>query len=486
MSGRPWEWLVAAALCVALAVLAPIAATGSEIGHHIVLGSGAALALIMAGLAWRGVALGRGRFVVALLFLPTLLATAVICGAGYFVFATAIHPWGGPALLLAHLTCFLWAANGVVRGRSRVGQRATFLGMTVVASFLYTGLTAAMWAPANPSECAAVNKQPGVRWLTPPDWLQSTAQVNDILIVPSRSFAAATYKNASNRMLPWWDDPQANKLALHSLDAPSEVSPPAPRVLDFGARLLPENLAWEPRTQRLWMTALSIGQGPSFVLQVDPGRATPIVRRSQVGRSPHMFGLRDRPGGYVVFGQTGQRMMLNAHFEKLQELPAPEAAGPMVFIAWSHPGTRKTYMSHLGTGVLEYDPATHETTAIPTVFAAGVITGSAKHNRVYQTDVGFNALNVVDLKERQLVKRIDLGFKPRPVAVHEGRDVLAVGEWLSGRIHLYRLSTLQPLGQSFEAGPYVRVIQADEANGRLWVGSKCGVVTYDLPPVPAD
>ena len=51
---------------------------------------------------------------------------------------------------------------------------------------------------------------------------------------------------------------------------------------------------------------------------------------------------------------------------------------------------------------------------------------SEQDKRVYQTDMMFGALNIIDTRSKTLVGRVKLGYQPRPIAVDTERDLLFV------------------------------------------------------------
>ena len=115
-------------------------------------------------------------------------------------------------------------------------------------------------------------------------------------------------------------------------------------------------------------------------------------------------------------------------------------------------------------------------------FAGGDLTEVPAMKRVYQTDLMFQRLNVVDSRTMRLDRSVDLGFQPRAIAADYGRDLLMIGAWFTGEVHLYRLSTLAPLGVAAGLGPYLRKLSYDPERGRLYGASSCGVYQLDVTP----
>ena len=72
-------------------------------------------------------------------------------------------------------------------------------------------------------------------------------------------------------------------------------------------------------------------------------------------------------------------------------------------------------------------------------------------------------------------RHLELDYTPRPVRVDRARDLLMVGDWFGGTARLYRLSTLEPLADPIDVGPYLRDFAYDAERGLLFTGSKCGV-----------
>ena len=92
----------------------------------------------------------------------------------------------------------------------------------------------------------------------------------------------------------------------------------------------------------------------------------------------------------------------------------------------------------------------------------------------------FGALNVIDTRSDKLIRRVDLGYQPRPIAVDVKRDLLMIGSWFTGYVYLYRRSTLEQLGEPIFVGTYLRKFAYDRGRALLYSGSRCGVYQLDL------
>ena len=89
-------------------------------------------------------------------------------------------------------------------------------------------------------------------------------------------------------------------------------------------------------------------------------------------------------------------------------------------------------------------------------------------------------MDVVDLESLNITATLDLPYTPRAIHLDAKRDLLMVGEWFSGLVHLYRLSTLEPLNLSVDAGIYLRDLAFDTDSGMMYSASKCGVYRLNI------
>jgi hypothetical protein len=139
------------------------------------------------------------------------------------------------------------------------------------------------------------------------------------------------------------------------------------------------------------------------------------------------------------------------------------------------------YVSLLLYPLAEIDMDTLQVRWSPERFGGGQLAGHK--DRVYQTDLLFDRVHVIDLEDLSVRQTLELDFTPRAVAVDPSRDLLLVGDWLAGDVHLYRLSTLEPIDPVIPVGPYVRDLALDPERGLLFAASKCGVYKVYLDKI---
>ena len=111
-------------------------------------------------------------------------------------------------------------------------------------------------------------------------------------------------------------------------------------------------------------------------------------------------------------------------------------------------------------------------------FGGGQLAGHG--DSVFQPDMILDRVHVIDTTELTVTATIELPYTPRALLVDASRDLLLIGDWLGGHVSLYRLSTLATLDTRVWAGPYLRDLAMDPAEGALFSASKCGVYQLDL------
>ncbi len=104
--------------------------------------------------------------------------------------------------------------------------------------------------------------------------------------------------------------------------------------------------------------------------------------------------------------------------------------------------------------------------------------------RVFQTNLVFRELNVVDTRTMRLDKAVSLDYQPRALTADYARNLLMIGAWFDGEVYLYRLKTLEPIGPPIPVGRYLRKLSFDSERGLLYAGSGCGVYQIDLNAIP--
>jgi hypothetical protein len=96
-------------------------------------------------------------------------------------------------------------------------------------------------------------------------------------------------------------------------------------------------------------------------------------------------------------------------------------------------------------------------------------------------DFVLHAINVIDLKDFRLEQRHWLPFPVRPIAVDPERGILMLGESVNAALHIYRLSDFEEIPiEPTPFGRYGRFFGYDQARGRLFTASSCGVYQINI------
>ncbi|MEW5947444.1 MAG: hypothetical protein AB1742_14735 [bacterium] len=348
-----------------------------------------------------------------------------------------------------------------------------------VNSFLAVPLYANMWRPPSREECDR-HVVPGVvERLTPHGLPAGLSYPYDVVYIPEKKVAAASFKMAGNLVLGFWNRLDANRFVAVDV---SGARPPRLFELPLEGGMMAEVMEWNTAGEILYLTR--VGYDSQAITAIDFKRypELKIIRTRKIAFEPNGAALD--PGGrtITVIGIEGRVAGLDA----LDLSDASPASRKRVFKrnvmnVSSRPGSALIYASLLGRMVMEYDAATGKTRAAKVPFGGGDLVMEPANGLLYQTDVLFDSLNVVDTADMTLRARVPLGYTPRAVRVDPGRDLLMVGDWFGGGVNIYRLSTMKRLRPPVPVGRYIRDFAYDEERGRLFCACICGLYQLDVP-----
>ena len=399
---------------------------------------------------------------VVMLFILSGVALTVISLLTVAVLTRWARKWRRETLSSVHLRARLWVILFLVAGA-------------------YVPLCAYIWHQPDPEACAAVVEHPAVTRLTSERYPAMRSFPYELAMLGDTGRIAASFKMAGNLTIRPWDDPAANLLVV--ID-PSDLASPQVGALALGGEALPQYMVYDPARQEVVVNRLGFGDDLMEVIDVSSFPDLRRVRRHDAVDQPHAMHLLE--GGQILV-TTMRREVYTLDYETM--LPRSRVAVPTWFATPGFTFTDLTlspdrgvgFASTLGTDVVRIDPrgdgaVRHRGRG----FGAGEITHHPSAPRLYETDFFQDSLRVIDSRTLETTQEVALGFSPRPVAISPRRDLVAVGDWFSGVVHLLSIDTLSARSTPIPVGRYLREFALDEARGRLYAASTCGVYAIDL------
>ncbi len=477
------EFVLVACFAAVLVVFArsyhPTNPKGTEF-LRLVFGLVAAYALGRAALgprAWLQHPMVRALHLPGLLVV--LFALAQYVGTSFLV----LH-MRSPGLARSAAVLEVFAAVGLVlwahrRPSRRRPARVIALSVLFADAILYVLLCTWMWRPPPPQECAAA-VQPGlVERLTPQAWADALSYPYELHYLPAEDKVVASFKMAGNTVLDYWDVPRSNRMAVIDVSDPG-----APRLaeLPLPGLAIPEHMAYRAASREVIVNRVGYADNTLDFIQLADFPELRLRLSRPLDFAPH---------GVILPPDESWVGVLSVYLEMLAVDPVTADErwrepipynGPIAMLTnLSHmPGTSRVYLSTFGRPLTEYDFAEHASRTVQVDFSGGDLVALAANRSVYQTDMMFGQLNEIDARTMRLIRTLDLGYQPRPVAADYERDLLMVGGWFTGEVHLYRLSTFERLAPPIPVGTYLRKLSWDAARGHLYAGSRCGVYRVDV------
>ncbi len=303
------------------------------------------------------------------------------------------------------------------------------------------------------------------------------SQPYDLLYVPSERLLVAAFKMAGNITLEYWNNTAANRLFVARI----EGEPPyAWAQLPMPGVPMPEFIEYDPRRRQVLLTRYGKDEHSVDIIDLADFPRLRKVGRISLGLDQEPNGIALHPDGetlslFTFYGHRSWTRFARADLSQIDE-PPPLEAGLSTNHIWHDIGAPRAYLSIFGRELLELQLDRLEVRRAAVPFGGGDIMVSPEAGRIFQTDYLFGAINVVDLESMTLETRLNMDFNVRAVHADAARDLLFVGSWFDGNVHVYRLSTLErwPL-PPVPVGPYLRYFTYDAQRGDLYASSKCGV-----------
>ena len=426
---------------------------------------------------------GPRRALFGLSLLLSLPAVATTVGTSWLVLQMRLPGWamwivGAQLALATGLLVAAWRSEAARRGVCR----ALVCGLFINA-FAYIPLGIWIWSPPEASECSAIAGE-GVSRLTPQRYPDALSIPYEVRYVPEEKKVLATFKMAGNTVLDFWDDPDANRLVVIDVADPS-----APQLADLPlpGDTLPEHTDYNPSRREVVLNRVGYQVNSlDFIPLSDFPELSLRLRRE----------LDYPPQGVVVFPdhETIGVFSVDLHFEAVDPISGEPRdrrripyGGPTVMVTnlMRAEDSPLLYVSTFGQMVKELHLETREIRQARVPFGGGDIVHVPEMKRVYQANMVFREINVIDTRTMRLERTLELDYQPRAINADYERDLLIVGAWFDGDVYLYSLRTLEPLGPPISVGTYLRKVAYDSERALVYAGSRCGVYQVDLERHPA-
>lgn len=369
------------------------------------------------------------------------------------------------------LSLCLWYFIKAPAARPRtlaVGATFLFLGsMQFVVYALW------MWSPPDREVCAEVTRSGQVEGISPPHWPAELSQPYSLLYVPEKKGLLASFKMAGNGALPFWNDPNANRILAYDLSGQSASS-----VMPLHGPNYPIHLIYEPALEQVLVSRVGTDEHVLDLLDLSGFPAMTRTRTLDIPYPPHDLVSHHASGVFGVFTQHGtlnwvsQQDLSHTHAMNLGKDGGPAT---VTLNGWRAPGTSKIYASMLLHALVEVDIESREVRWSEGRLGGGYLAGDTESGQLVSTDHLFNTIDVINMETLAVTRTLDVDYTPRPLQIDVGRDLLMVGGWFDGMVRFYRLSTLEAVGPTVSFGAYLRDLAFDPEQGLLFGASKCGV-----------
>jgi len=379
------------------------------------------------------------------------------------------------------LSWCLWRFFKAPKERYRVLAIAQTLLFAGAMQFVLYALW--MWSPPGHELCREVSRSNQVTLISPPHWPAELSQPYTLLYVPEKDGLVASFKMAGNGALPFWNDPNANRILAHDLSGESE-----PVVMPLSGPNYPIHLIYEAELEQLLVSR--VGRDEHSLDLIDLSAFPAMTRRASVDVSypPHDLVSYHQEEVFGVFTQHGTLNWVNqSDLVSKGALALGKGGGPasVTLNGWRVPGSSKVYVSMLLHPLVEVDLVTREARWSDMRLGGGYLAGDGDSKELVATDHLFNSVDVLDMASLKVKRSLDVDYTPRPLQIDPQRDLLMVGGWFDGLVRFYRLSSLEQIGPTLPFGTYLRDLAFDPRRGLLFGASKCGVYQVAVDPLLA-
>lgn len=381
---------------------------------------------------------------------------------------------GGMALML--LTCFfagLFAFGKIAYGSGAV-FRLPFAAMLFTSVMALLPAASFLWPatdePTTPSSDAIkllIPPFPGTQFQTP----------YDLSYIPEKNVLAATFKMSGNQMLGAMNNPYANLIAF------SKVSSGTNYYFFMSGNRMPECIDYE--NGKLYVTRVGYGNHDVAVVDATKVESPALLATTEFEYEPN--GVIARPDGNVfvtgIEGDVSQLIADGGGYSLKHLFKVPVSAGVNMIDAFNPDGGKFVYLAMIGNRVTKLNLETGEMKFAPVRFGGGQIGGGFDGAPIFHTDIMFDALNVIDPESMETLKTEQLPYKPRPVLADPERNLLFIGAWLDGDVHIYEMTSLKEISATVHVGRYIRNFAYDYERATLFSTTMNGVYSIDVPEI---
>jgi hypothetical protein len=414
----------------------------------------------------------------AVVFLAVLGVSLWMHAYGYllsFIMSQALALTLAAVEVVTFVACLIvaWRRPPLRPWAMGIGATLLFIG-----SFQYVVMAAGLYGPADPEICESALQPGHVERLTPASWASEPSQPFTLQYIPERSWLLANFKMGGNGSFGFWNNAESNRVVGLDVRDPKTLA-----VAPLGDVRTVLHMAYRPESDEL---VVSRQGGTTHALDVVSLADFPRikkVRSVEVEHAPHLMMMHPDGQRYGVASEHGVVGVFDA--ETLEEqarhfLGLDEEHVPVPLYGWHAPGTATFYVSVLVYPLVRVDIDTGEVEWSPGTYGGGHVVGHPPTSELVMTDMLMNRVVVLDEVTMEERRSITVDYTPRAVQMDTDRDLLMVGGWFTGRVTLYRLSTLEPLDLSVQVGPSLRDLAVDTERGLLFTASTCGVYQVQL------
>lgn len=437
--------------------------------------------------AWRGLHRVVKIFLLLVLFAPgTLLLLRMTLFSMGLLGILSLAALAGLALLEVGILVFMvWRASAR-RGKHFKPLRFYVFSALFVNVAILIPISMMLWRPPTKNE-RGVRQAPGgaVSRLTGPEMRRELSTPYDLLYLADKKILVASFKMAGNQMLSFWDRPRANKFLAIRIDDPEK---PETVTLPMTGTLMPECMARRPGTNSVFITRVGFGRHDITQVDISDYPDVKIIGNNYIDFEPNGLAFTPDGAALMVVGIEAAAAVFDPDTmkETRERLKVDLTARINAIDSYQAPGAGVVYLAMVGRKVTEIDMKTGRMRYARVRFGGGQLAADPAVGKLYQTDILFNALNVIDMSTMKLEKSVSLGYKPRAIQADPARDLLMIGDWFGGKVVIYRMSTLERLRPPVPVGRYIRNFAYDQERQLLFCACLCGVYAIDIGKILSD
>jgi hypothetical protein len=416
------------------------------------------------------------------LLIPTIFV-AVAMGIGVVLAVSHVHAGvvlGADVGFVVLLLGLSWRRVRPRRALWRVAHGLVHLGLLNMLLMPLYSLW--LYAPLSPAGCESGFPTEAVTRLTGQHFIDERAQPYRPLYLAEEDLLVTPFKQMGELSYAFWSRDQPGRLVvLRTVGVP----PYEMAVLPLPGNNAPEHPVYDATRREVIVGQPGVSADRHRVSIVDVS-AFPDLRLTATfpfpGHAPDDIVLAPDHQGFVVYDQNCGETVIDR--DSLQAVAWNQLRCGFFLILdhvlASADGTR-AYVSVAGQRFIERNLLTGTTRSTTVPFGGGDLAVVEELGRVYQVDFLFHAVNVIRLEDFQFERRLELPYPVRAIHADVERDLLFLGESVSAKLHVFRLSDLQELEiRPTRLGSFLRFFSYDPKRGRLFSSSTCGIYQVNI------